>query len=149
MSSLQPLLKAISLALAACLAMMIAPAAHAACMTVTAGSSEQVTAESRGKTFEVLVADEDVAAFSKRGLIQTECSGELQGAKAQQAARDEICAVTYSGNDAVQLQIEKAIGIHPGLLCASAEKMAGSWPGEKIGWRGGRAPWSEERSPSP
>lgn len=52
--------------------------------------------------------------------------------------------MTYSGNEAVQAQLARVFGIHPGLLCESAEKIAGTWSGQKIGWREGRPSWVDD-----
>lgn len=117
------------------------PAHAAQCMQGKFQNVPQLKSADRGKTWDALVADDDVKAFQGYGLVLVPCRAELLTPSGQAAERDEVCQMTYSGNDAVQAIIRRAYGIHPGLLCQSAEKVAGLWKGEKIGWRDGVAPW--------
>lgn len=118
------------------------PAQAAQCMQGKFQNISQLKSADRGKTWDALVADEDVKAFQGYGLVLAPCRAELLTPSGQAAERDAVCRMTYSGNDAVQAIIRRAYGIHPGLLCQSAEKVAGMWKGEKIGWRDGVAPWA-------
>lgn len=118
------------------------PAQAAQCMQGKFQNVSQLKAADRGKAFDALVADEDVKSFQSYGLVLAPCRAELLTPAGQAAERDAVCRMTYSGNDAVQAILRRAYGIHPGLLCQSAEKVAGPWKGEKIGWRDGIAPWT-------
>lgn len=121
-----------------------APAQAAQCMQGKFQNVPQLKAADRGKAFDALVADDDVKAFQGFGLVLAPCRAELLTATGQIAERDAVCRMTYAGNDAYQALLRRAFGIHPGLLCQSAEKVAGPWNGEKIGWRDGIAPWLVE-----
>lgn len=120
----------------------ISPAHAAQCMQGKFQNVPQLSAVDRGKTFDALVADDDVKSFQGSGLVLAPCRPDLLTPAGQVAERDAVCRMTYSGNDAVQAILRRAYGIHPGLLCQSAEKVAGPWAGEKIGWRDGVAPWT-------
>lgn len=105
---------------------------------------DALSPEDRGTSFEVLVADADVQTFLQAGLEPSECRPDLLSPAGQAAERNAVCAMTYSGNEAMQAQLARVFGIHPGLLCESAEKLAGEWHGQKIGWRDGRPPWLQD-----
>lgn len=120
------------------------PAQAAQCMQGKFQNVPQLKAADRGKTFDALVADEDVKAFQGFGLVVAPCRPELMTPSGQAVERDAVCRMTYADNDAYQAQLKKVFGIHPGLLCQSAEKVAGRWSGQKTGWRDGIAPWLSE-----
>jgi hypothetical protein len=111
---------------------IIAAPASAACMQGHVQPVESVAPADREKTYDALVADQQVKAFEAHGFSLSACPPELQTAKGQAAERDRVCKMTYSGNESVQLQVKRALGIHPALLCKSAELVAGPWSGEKI-----------------
>lgn len=123
---------------------LIAIPASAACMQGAFQNVETLSPNDRGKSYDVVVAEEDVEAFRQYGLEVRECPPKLLSPGGQAAERDAICVATYSGNEAVQAQLARVFGIHPGILCESAEKLAGEWQGKKIGWQDGRPPWLDE-----
>lgn len=118
--------------LAAIGAIFIAVPASAACMQGTLQDVETLQAKDRGKSFEVLVAEEDVEVLRQHGFVVSECSAGLRTPEGQAAARDAFCEQTYSGNEAVQEQMRRIFGVHPALLCRTAELVSGSWNGRKI-----------------
>ena len=89
-------------------------------------------AQKRGKRFKVVVAAGDVTRLETRGFSQTDCANLDLASNGRQAAwRDEICAMAGFGNDAVQEQFARALGIRPAELCASAEMSVGPWNGRR------------------
>ena len=122
----------LSLFAALLVSLLAASSASAACMQGAFQNVEALRPEDRGKTFDVLVADADVEAFRQYGFEASECRADLLTSEGQAAERDAICKLTYSGNEAVQAQLARVFGVHPALLCRSAELVAGRWPGEKF-----------------
>ncbi len=110
----------------------LATSANAACMQRQVQPVESVAPRDRGTTYDALVADQQVRAFEAHGFSLSICPPRLQTAEGQSAERDRVCGMTYSGNEAVQLQIKRVLGVHPALLCKSAELVAGPWSGQKI-----------------
>jgi hypothetical protein len=110
----------------------MATSASAACMQGHVQQVESVAPADRGKAYDALVADEQVKAFEAHGFSLSQCPSELQTAMGQAAERDRVCKMTYSGNESVQRQVKLALGIHPALLCKTAELVAGPWSGEKL-----------------
>ena len=102
------------------------------CMVGPWKSAPQTMAEKRGKRFKVIVAAGDVARLETRGFSRTDCANLDLASNGRQAAwRDEICAMAGFGNDAVQEQFARALGIRPAELCASAEMSVGPWNGRR------------------
>lgn len=106
--------------------------ASAACMQARVRPVESVAPTDRGKAYDALVADQQVRAFEAHGFTLSKCPPKLQTVEGQAAERDQVCKMAHSGNGAVQLQIKRILGVHPALLCKSAELIAGPWPGRKI-----------------
>ncbi|HWT31684.1 MAG TPA: hypothetical protein VN240_11740 [Propylenella sp.] len=127
-----PILRRLAGLLAMAMLSLVAVPASAACMHGQLQAVEAVAAEDRGKTFEVLVADSDVEKLRRHGFEITECQGQMRSADAQVSARDAVCELAYSGNEAVQEQLRRILGVHPALLCRTAERVAGPWAGKKI-----------------
>ena len=108
----------------------VAGSAHAACMSKKWEDVAQVPEENRGKAYFVIVAPGDVQALREQGFENAECS-ELKGAESEY--RDAMCEMSDFGNEAVQNQFERALGIRPRKLCETAEKVAGPWAGKAKG----------------
>jgi|GEM_PF-1256902 len=102
----------------------------ATCMQGMYAEVSQVPEAQRGTSYTVMVATAQVPLLELAGLQSVACVDD--GAVWQQAQRDEICELAYSGNQAVQEQMRRALGVHPTILCFSAEQVAGAWNGEKI-----------------
>lgn len=102
------------------------------CMVGPWRSAPQTMAEKRGKRFKVVVAERDAARLETRGFSRSDCANLDLASNGRQAAwRDEICAMAAFGNDAVQDQFARALGIRPAELCASAEMSVGPWNGRR------------------
>jgi hypothetical protein len=133
------------IAVPAVLAMaFIAAPASAACMKVTYQNVPQVAQEDRGRDFEVVVPDRLLPMLEAEGLEEVACEPALKTAEGRQAKRDEICELAHWGNSAVQEQIRRAWGVHPGLLCLAVETEVGRWTGERRNWAFERGTWPVE-----
>lgn len=109
-----------------------AQGSSATCMQGRYQAVEQVRNEDRGQAYDVMVAQSDVAALGAAGLKSIDCRGRFSSLGARAIERDRICKFAYTGNEAVQEQMERALGVHPAILCKSAEQVAGPWGGRKL-----------------
>ena len=99
----------------------------AVCMSAPKRNVPQVSQASRGQAFRVVVAAQDVPALEEQGFTQVECRTADMNSRASQAQwRDAICETASSGNEAVQRQLERALGASPAHLCGSARVALGS-----------------------
>ena len=98
------------------------------CMTGTWRDVEQVRAENKGKKFPMVVAARDVPALQGAGFEIVECkTSDLASEPKRTAWRDQVCEMAAYGNEAVQNQLERALGARPAVLCGSAELAVGQW----------------------
>ena len=99
------------------------------CMTGTWQGSAQTLSSNRGKQFHIAVAPTDVPTLERKGLSQADCGAlNLTSHSHRQRSRGEACLMAAFGNEAVQAQFERALGVRPAVLCASAELAGGPWP---------------------
>lgn len=99
-----------------------------ACLQGTWRPVAQVPEDKRGKKFPIVVAERDVKALEAAGFERTECkTSDLASAPKRTAWRDAICELAAHGNEAVQNQLERALGAAPAALCGSAELALGAW----------------------
>lgn len=140
--SRKALFKSIFAIIVACTCGLIAhPAAAATCMAGAAKAVPQVVEKSRGKAFTILVDDSEVVSYSQLGFRIISCPEDLNSQAGQRRERDAVCEMAYSVAPELQRRTGEALGVHPGILCQSAERVAGPWNGEKIGWKDGQPPW--------
>lgn len=88
----------------------------------TSKSGEQIGASA------ILVVRKSAAELESKGFAVTDC-GQI-GLKISADVdkyRDDVCKLAQLGNEATQAQIYEALGEYPAVLCANAEKIAGSW----------------------
>ncbi|MEO1920821.1 MAG: hypothetical protein ABGW84_02920 [Sphingomonadaceae bacterium] len=99
-----------------------------ACMTGKLGDVPQVRANLRGRSYPIVVAKQDVPFLQSHGFELTDC-GALNPGRLRQFLkyRDEICLIADTGNEAVQGQYQRILGVRPAVLCSSMELVAGRW----------------------
>jgi hypothetical protein len=99
-----------------------------ACMTGSLQNVEQVKQANKGKRFPIIIAVSDVPLLESVGFERIECSASVLNSQAKRTAfRDRVCELAAYGNEAVQDQVEKAVGVDSGVLCGSAELAVGPW----------------------
>lgn len=102
------------------------------CLARPLSDVKQVPAARRGRSFQIVAAAEYVPLFEAGGFQVVDCKGAGLGAIRSQARyRDRVCRMAASGNDAVQNQLRRALGVSPAILCANAERVAGRWDQKK------------------
>ena len=93
----------------------------AVCMSALAREVPQVAKAARGQAFRVVVAAQDVPALEEKGFTKVDCgTADLNSRTNKEKWRDKVCEVASFGNDAVQKQLERALGASPAHLCGSA-----------------------------
>lgn len=98
------------------------------CMARSLPNVAQVPAAKRGQSHRILTVEKSAAALEAKGFARVDCgTADLRGASQRGQWRDEMCALAASGNEAVQNQLERALGERPAVLCALAEQASGPW----------------------
>jgi len=122
--TMQRLLFALAAMMAASL-VLPSSASAASCMATQMQPVAQVPEKERGKPFYVIVDDVDAAGFRGKGLEEQSCEVAFKERADETLYRDRICAMASYGNEAVQNQFTRALGVPPKELCESAEKALG------------------------
>ncbi|MFL0357590.1 hypothetical protein ACI5KX_14085 [Erythrobacter sp. GH1-10] len=98
------------------------------CMARPHDAVAQVRPEQRGKPFHILAVQGSVAGLEAKGFSIVDCAKAKLGQQGQvKRYRDTICELASKGNEAVQNQLERALGERPATLCANAQVIAGRW----------------------
>ena len=106
--------------------------AELVCMARPHGNVAQVRAQDRGRDFHILANARSAASLEAKGFTVIECQGAgLHAIGPQISFRNRMCTLAATGNEAVQNQLERALGERPAVLCANAELIAGPWRGER------------------
>ena len=93
----------------------------AVCMSALAREVPQVAKAARGQAFRVVVAAQDVPALEEKGFTKVDCgTADLSSRTNKEKWRDKVCEIASFGNEAVQNQLERALGASPAHLCGSA-----------------------------
>jgi hypothetical protein len=103
-------------------------AEDAVCLERALPAVAQVEESRRGQMFRIVATGKASRGLETRGFRKVDCAAAgLDLAEGRSAYRDEVCALAAAGNEAVQNQIERALGERAAALCASAEIVAGPW----------------------
>jgi hypothetical protein len=100
-------------------------ASAASCMATEMRPVAQVPENEWGKLFYVIIDDTDAAAFKAKGLSVHSCRTAFADEADEALYRDRICAMASYGNEAVQNQFTRALGVPPKELCETAERALG------------------------
>lgn len=104
-----------------------------ACMEGALRDVVQVRESGRGRKYPIIVATRDVALLESAGFERIECSGSDLASPAKRTAfRDGVCELAAYGNEAVQEQITRSIGVDASILCGSAELAMGAWSPKRL-----------------
>ena len=99
-----------------------------ACMRGSAAKRDASGSKTDDQAYALIVPARDAAGFKKKGFVEVPCeNSSLKDAKAKADWRDEVCELAAFGNEAVQNQLERALGERPAVLCGTAEQVAGEW----------------------
>lgn len=102
------------------------------CMARPMKKVAQVPVSKRGQLFRVVTVERGVQALEQKGFQRVDCeAADLARVEKRGAWRDEICELASTGNEAVQIQLARAYGEKPAVLCAAAEQVAGQWERKK------------------
>lgn len=104
---------------------MPSSASAATCLTKGLEAVPQVAGEAKGQSFTVIVDDIDAPAFRSRGLKEQSCDATFTDKAEEADYRDRICALANFGNEAVQNQLTRALGLRPRELCETAQRALG------------------------
>lgn len=104
------------------------PGVEIVCMARPKGNVPQVRSEDRGRKFQIMAIAGSVANFEAKGFEVEDCNSSGFASRGQQIAfRNRMCSLASAGNEAVQNQLERALGEQPSVLCANAEMIVGHW----------------------
>lgn len=107
------------------------PGVEIVCMARSKGNVPQVRSEDRGRKFLIMAVAGSVANFEAKGFEVEDCNESDFSSRGQQIAfRNRMCSLAATGNEAVQNQLERALGEQPSVLCANAELILGEWQRE-------------------
>lgn len=102
------------------------------CMTRPMSRVAQVPEARRGQPFRIITIERGASALEKKGFRRVMCeTADMVRADKKNSFRDDICELASFGNEAVQNQLERALGERPAVLCAGAEIVAGTWARKK------------------
>jgi hypothetical protein len=97
--------------------------ASAQCLQIVMRNVPQVPERERGSSFAIAVSSEDLPTFRELGLLPVKCA-TVRDIESLAKFRDRVCQMAGDGGDLIQLQFERALGVAPARLCASAQKVA-------------------------
>lgn len=107
------------------------PGIEMVCMARPRANVPQVRSEDRGRKFQIMAVAGSATNFEAKGFVVEDCNVSGFASRGQQIAfRNRMCSLAATGNEAVQNQLERALGEQPSVLCANAELILGEWQRE-------------------
>lgn len=98
------------------------------CLARSAGNDGVAAQGPQGRTSRIVVMPRSVRGLEAKGFEQVDCEGAGLSNRGQiMRFRNRMCTLAATGNEAVQNQLERALGERPAALCANAELLAGEW----------------------